>query len=266
MPGMATDPQFSPEILLRPFAGFEAIYQGVVSTTPLLFSEYVTGTAADATDAEAGRNGISTKLVKGISVPLGARVQIWLPSVLNREQSDYSWQIVWRLRSPGDAQQQQVPFHLRSQSYGATDTIPATGGPRIILPAAYETLIYPATEPLTANGRASSNLRIDEISPRADSLPLPLLPGALGTGYYQQGVLDPLGTLPFGAYGGVPSYNSFFTNAKGDELILGVHRASGGAAWGFGGGDPDELLSLLFGVAGGPLPDVGIYVSIGTAP
>lgn len=259
------DGQFGPQIILRPYAGFEQRYGGVSAATPLMFTEYVTGSASDALDPQAGTPGYSSRLMRGIPVPQGARVQIMLPGVLNFADQTYLWQIVWRMRNPGDAARQegQLGWHFPKQANGTPDTRFAAPNSRYVIPAAFETILYAQTEPLGANTRASGNLRIETVSPRWDYLSLPILPDG-NTGEYQQGVLDPGGsTGPSGACN--PSYNSYFTNAKGDELLIGLYRdTSVDPTWNFAQNGADQMVAMLFG-AGTPT-DVGIYVSFGSSP
>lgn len=259
------DGQFGAQVILRPFSGFETVYGtgAVPGTTPLLFNEYVGGSTRDAYDAEAGQPGVSSKLVRGIAVPSGARVQVFLPSVLSQEQAGYTWQIVWRSRNPGDAEKRdgQIGWHFPKQANGAPETI-ATPLSRFVIPAAYESILYNQAEPTTDTGRATGNLRIETVSPRADTIPLPLLPDG-SEGYYEQGIIDPGSTLPYAVYGGYPSYSTFYTNAKGDEMILGLYRDD--AAWDFSIGGTDGLVSALFG-SSAPTTNIGVYVSFGSSP
>lgn len=255
------DPQFGPYTILRPYSGFETEYEGEAGNTPIPFAEYVNGAASEALDPQAGQPGYSGVLLRGVPVPFGARVQIALPSVLNTQVSGYSWQIVWRLRNNASAwaQEGQGGFHFPKQANGITETtVPPAA--RFIIPALYETILFPGSEPGTANGRATGTLRIENISPRADNLPLPFLPGG-ARGYYEQGVLDPATTEPWATQQGLPSYNSFFTNAKGNELLLGLYRAAL-PNWTFA--TTDKLVASMFG-ASSPV-NLGVYVAFGSAP
>lgn len=265
--GTLVDAQFGPQIILRPYAGFATQYNGAAADTPIMFTEYVNGSTAEALDAQAGTPGYSPRLMRGVSVPEGARVQIMLPGALNLSNQTYYWQIVWRMRNPGDAARQegQLGWHFPKQANGVADTRIGIAGSRVLIPAAYETILYAQSEPAGANDRATGNLRIEGVSPRWSTLPLPILPD--GTrGDYQQGVFDPGGTT--GAQSASsPSYNSYFTNAKGDELLIGLFRdTTGSPSWDLL--DPlagdDRIVTAMFG-PGSP-NDIGVYVSFGSSP
>jgi len=259
------DGQFGPQAILRPFAGFEVVYDASPGTTPIMFNEQIAGTAADALDPQAGRTGYSPYLMRGLAVPEGARVQILLPGLLAQVNPLYTWQIVWRMRNPGDAaaREGQINWHFPKQVYGVADTRGGATEPRVIIPSIYETVLYSEAEPVGANDRVTGHLRIDTVSPRSDNRPRPFLPA--GTrGEYEQGIVDPGGTQPWVAAAfGFPSYNSYFSNAKGDEMLLALYRDA--APWDFfGGGADDAVISDLFGV--NSPNDLGVYVSFGSAP
>ena len=260
------DGQFGPQIILRPYAGFATQYQGASADTPIMFTEYVSGASSDALDPQAGTPGYSPRLMRGVAVPEGARVQILLPGAINLGGQTYYWQIAWRMRNPGDASRQegQLNWHFPKQAPGVADTRIGIAGARYLIPAAFETILYAQSEPGTVNTRASGNLRIEGVSPQWDTLPLPILPD--GTrGDYQQGVFDPGGTI--GAQSASsPSYNSYFTNAKGDELLIGLFRDTTVApSWDFTANTGDDrILAQMFGV--GSPTDIGVYVSFGSSP
>lgn len=255
------DAQFGTHAILRPFVGFEAVYQGIAGNIPLQFTEVTSGSPSEATDPLAGRPGYSAKLLRGIAVPFGARVQIVLPSLLNTQQSSYTWQLVWRLRGPGDAQASdgRIGFNFPKTANGAPQTVGGVAQPRVLIVASYETILYSATEP-AGSGRATDSLRIDTVSPKMDVIPRPFLPD--GTqGVYEQGVYDPSSAVPWAAYGGQPSYSSYFTNAKGNELLLGLYRDED-PDWDFTA--DDAVVAALFGATSAS--DVGVYLCTGSAP
>lgn len=252
------DAQFGVQTVLRPYVGFESVYAtGVSGSTPIPFVEAGEG----PTDPEAGKPGYSPRLLRGIPVAFGSRIQIALPSILNTEDSGYTWQIVWRLRGPGDGMRSdgRLGWHFPKTANGQPEAVGGMPTDRILIPALYETILYTSAEP-AGDGRASSNLRIAVTSPKSDVVPLPLLPGGV-TGYYQQGVIDPGGTFPWSGLGPYPSYSSYFTNAKGDEMILVLYRDSV-TDWDFATTD-----ALVYSMFGPNSPSgIGVYVCQGTSP
>jgi hypothetical protein len=276
------DAQFTVAGVLRPFDGFEAVYQGQAVTIPIAFP----GTLDD----DAGKPGFSPYLLRGMPVPMGAKMALWFPQVTNDAEGnqliDYRYLLVWRLRNVGDFQRRRLPYHLSKEAVGAPDTwlagSPAQPLNQFVLPSATETVLYqqpevtlPAPIPgvITAPGRAQGNLRTELINIPGDLLAtfvtagLPLLPpnaapnfanvfpqppatggnGIRPLGAYQQGVIDPRisNTAP-GAM-----FRPYFTVAKGDELIVICYRNNnvdaipGSAAWNFGG--LDQQFSNLYG-------------------
>jgi len=258
---MGTDAQFGVQAILRPYSGFESMYQGKDCKAPLIFNESVVGSSRDATDPLAGTPGYSPRLLGGFAVPFGARVQVLLPGVLSTQDATYTWQIVWRMRNPRDASASdgRLGWNFPKFANGTPETIAAVQHPRVLIPALYETIVFGATAPVGSE-RAVGNLHIDVVSPQVDSIPLPYLPSG-ARGVYEQGVIDPGGTEPWAGQGGYPSYSSYFTNAKGNELVLALYR-TGEDTWDFA--NTDALVAALFG-ASSPR-DLGVYVSTGSAP
>jgi hypothetical protein len=289
------DAQFTLASVLRPFDGFEAVYQGQSSLVPIAFP----GTL----DPDAGRPGFSPYLLAGLPVPLGAKVQLWFPAVVGLSDDqpvlDYKYLLIWRLRNVGDFQRRRLSYHLLKESYGAADTLLAPAEPaRFVLPAATETVVYQQAEPLpippllTGPGPGQGVLRTETIAVPSDSAellpsvglpllppnaapnfasPFPAAPSVTPLGAYQQGVIDPQYALvaPYALF------RPYFTVAKGDELIIVAARNSAAAAplWDFS--TFDFQFSNLYGTnafppsgttSHKPFPDLGIYVFTGSNP
>lgn len=291
------DAQFTLASILRPFEGFEAVYQGQSVFIPIAFP----GTL----DEDAGRPGFSPYLLKGLPVPMGAKMQLWFPAVAGfAEQQppeiyDYKYVLIWRLRNVGDFQRNRLPYHLRKESFGAPDTYLAPSDPnRFVLPAATEAVLYQQNEPsavaplTTFPGPGLANLRTEQIDVPSDrteeltSCGLPLLPPnsapafanafpSTGTsttplGAYEQGIIDPADSdlAPYALY------RPYFTVAKGDELIIACYRnnniGSSSLLWDFS--TTDQQFSNLYGTnafgseSHKPFPDLGIYVFAGSNP
>lgn len=292
------DAQFTVASVLRPFDGFEAVYQGKAITIPIVFP----GTLDD----DAGKPGFSPYLLAGLPVPLGAKMQLWFPAVAGLADGqpvyDYRYVLTWRLRNVGDFQRRRLPYHLKKESNGAPDTWLAGSASSpdnlFVLPAATETVLYqqpeapPSTGIVTSPGFGFGNLRSEAVDVPSDLLEtavtagLPLLPpnsapnfanafpqpptasGQTPLGAFQQGVIDPAvsNLAPY------PLFRPYFTVAKGDELIISCYRnnsPNSAIAWDFAA--TDQQFSNLYGtnaygVSHKPFPDLGIYVFAGSNP
>ena len=249
------DAQFTVASVLRPFDGFEARYQGHSIFTPIVFP----GTLDD----DAGKPGFSPYLLKGLPVPMGAKMALWFPAVVGAAEGipvfDYRYVLIWRLRNVGDFQRRRLPYHLSKESVGAPDSYLAPSSPdRFVLPAATETVVYQQPEPalpsppipglITAQGPSQGNLRtevIDVPSDLAEALVtagLPLLPPNAAPNFANAFPLPPTappppnGVNPLGAFqqgiidpsvSNLAPYSMFrpyYTVAKGDELMIACYR------------------------------------------
>jgi len=298
------DAQFTLAAVLRPFDGFEFVYQDQPILVPIAFPGVL--------DEDAGKPGFSPYLLKGLAVPMGAKMQIWFPAVVGLNETspvlDYKYQLIWRLRNTGDFQRRQKPYHLSKESFGAPDTFLAgdSSDPldQFVLPACSETVLYQQAEPAPAGGFTTTpgpglgNLRSEFIAVPSDTLDtlntagLPFLPpnaapnlnnpfpvppivapsNVKPLGFFEQGVVDP--RVNNGAPGAL--FRPYFTVAKGDELMVMAYRNNdipGSLNWNFH--TLDFQFSNLYGTnafppAGTtshkPFPDLGIYVFAGSNP
>lgn len=259
------DAQFGLVSILRPFDGFESVYSGQSVTKPIMFT--VNG---EALDSQAGTTGYSPKLLRGLSVPFGSRIVVWLPLAYGFNVTNlwyYKWSISWRLRNVYDFRQKRIPFHYPKQGPG----VPDTGSSRVVIPAAVNQIAYTQLPP----GPGSSNpnatttaLNSDTVSPNYIARVLPLLPDGT-SGQYQQGIL-PATSVAIPPY--APAYVPYEIQCEGDELLIGVTREVVADVGGFSEANwnfttPDQYLSELFGNGTGTsYPDIGVYVSAGSAP
>jgi hypothetical protein len=253
------DAQFSLIQSLRPPEGFVAAYEGQANGRAIAMP----GTL----DSNAGEAGYDADLMAGVNVPLGAKMMLWFPDIVNSEgpvvQQPYTYQLIWRMRTPIDYRDDRKPFHLAQQRPGAPDTsVPvAAGRVRFFLPAATETVVFNQAEPGAA--LAVPNLRRESLNVIGNGNPPALFPFvppyALGnTGIVQQGVLDPGGATPLTADS--PLYMPYFTIAKGDELMIWVTRTAAGN-WAFAAADLG--FATLYGSTD---EDVGVLVTVGSSP
>lgn len=285
--------------ILRPFPGFENVYQGVAGDVPVAFP----GTLDD----DAGELGFSPYLLKGTPCPLGAKTVVYIPAITQGLEPvvavDYGYLLVWRLRNLGDQtrdfeKQRANPrgYHLTKESFAAQDTLLAPAEPdRFLIPAVIETVVYqqPEVGPFaSARGLGVGNLRGELIAVPGDNFSfgvtagLPLLapgaappfanaypPSGIATtplGLFQQGVADPavVSSAP------LPLFRPYFTVAKGDDLVIIAARRPldeipAVPVWDFT--DEDEGFSNLYGVNSAgpthpPFENLGIYVMFGSSP
>ena len=280
---MSNDAQLGIVRILRPYVGFEAIYEGQSSVKPIMFTE-PTGdsTGGQMLDPSAGQSGYNPWLVRGVPVSPGQRVVIWLPAIVATElevgTEPYNFLIWWRYRNAFDYRNspERIPYHFPSQTPGVADTTPLIAGPRVVIPAAQQSVLFAEQEVATVGGRSIFNLRANDVSPRPGNDPFIFQPlivdssGATKNGVIQQGLLDP--TVVGTPLADLPLYNSYDLIALGDELLIGAYRLGttnvNFANWNFVGGiHTDILFSDLFGNGlGTAFTNIGIYIQTGKAP
>jgi hypothetical protein len=229
---VVTGPQMSMARVLTPYKGFADDYQGVSGYTPLMVTEG--GVAVDYSQAD---------LLKGIPVTMGSRIVMWVPSVASIVAGDvvdyYNWFPTWRLRNVHDLITAQLPAHYPSSQ-------PGRGG-QYFVPAAAHSVVYNQAEPAISTGDAAVQkvyLECFQVQPGRSPIGFPLIPGG-GPSTYQTGT-----NLT------QPSWQVFDFTCQGDELLLGVYKASG-TPWDFNGAD-------LY--IGGILSAQGAFVSFGVSP
>ncbi len=267
------DPQMGIVRILRPYKGFEAVYDAQPANTPIMFTE-----GGMPLDQNAGNTGYSPYLLKGLPVVQGQRVSIWLPAIVANDLIGtiipYSYLFIWRYRNVYDFRNDEArpPFSFPFQDQGIADTTAIIGGPRVIIPAANQSIVFSEAEVVTIGGRAVINVRANDASPRQGNIPFVLPPlildsaGVTKNAVTQQGLFDPNVDA---TTANPPLYNTYDLVALGDELLIGVYRAvSSIANWEFTTvPTADKIFSDLFGNGlGKTYPDIGIYVTVGKAP
>lgn len=291
------DPQFGLTAILRPYVGFDAqtggveCYQGVSGDTPIMFTE-----GGVVFDPQAGKPGYSKRLIKGLSVPFGTRISIWLPSLTTFSGTEdsttvkYTWQLIWRQRNVFDYRAQRIAFHYPKQGIGVPDLTAGDQPPeRVIIPAAGHSIIVNSAnpgsstsatvDPFDAIGQVFSERFRPTKAIGMSALPLaPAVPGIVPPtpmAIVAQGILD-FGALGAKAY--FPIFQTVEVQALGDELLIActkdVSSTGSFVNWDFTAVLQDLLFSFIFGTVvqpnsenllGGPFPDLGVYVNVGVA-
>lgn len=258
---MADDPQFGIIFVLRPYPGFEAIYQGQpasgAAAVPLMLSE-----AGLELDAQAGTPGYDPSLVRGLPIPQGAKVVLWVPdvvaTVLGLGASQYNYWIIWRARNTADYRRTRAPYHFPKQIEG----VPETGvdpGPRVIIPAAMQSIVYNQPE-VAAGAVQTQQAHAERIAFGGPTMELPLNSDGL-RGVIQQGVQT---TAALNRHTR-PSWveHKLVDDARGDELLIAVTRNDIGGAhpnWELGAGEADAAFAGFYGSV---FADLGLQVIVG---
>lgn len=201
-------------------------YNGYPGSVPIMFSE-----GGMPLDDMAGRNGYSRTLVRGVQVPMGARVLVWLPRLvllpnelvpLPEQQSMYQWEFSFRIRNLTDFNSLRSPYHLASGRAGAASfpdegEVPGTSEVRVPVPASDHSVIFNGVEPPNSPlARVVTERMLKEgFQTRSGRDLLPLIPGKFGVlggnhaevagvgfvegpGQYQQGIVSNLSPWPPG--------------------------------------------------------------------
>lgn len=275
---------FSNFATLRPFPDFMSKYEGLNALeTPIALPGVL--------DARAGSPGYDPALLAGQPVPMGSQVMVWLPRFTQpfygaTVTPTYNYQFVWRIRPLQDQTSDTSDLltgHFgrtlpgAPQDAGASPNFPGDPGPRVVIPAAFETV--QVTSSVVGDPRSISvqtaMYQVAGIGNAASPYAAPILssyPGAvvgapkagasamLSQGLYPNGNGSPVPTNDNAAFSGGPQYVVAKTQALGDELIVLISRASQGgeANWDFE--TLDKGLATMFNPS---YPNVGIYVATG---
>lgn len=255
---------------LRPPPTFQDFYEGVnANENPLYLTRG--GMALDPLAREAGYD---PNLVKGLPVPLGSRIIIWVPNLFYAIGGPpptlipYTWGFTWRLRSVRDYNLNagdRPPYHYTG-AQGADDTSGAAAVERSPIPAAYESAVYQQAEPAADTDRALVTVRTADFEFTGGGIAGPLLASG-ARGVVQQGITDP-GVVTNSDQAAWVKHSLL---AAGDELLVSIRRetANPNEDWSFA--DIDQQLAELLGVGNAPnahpiYKDVGVFVHTGTDP
>lgn len=259
-------PEFSIKRVLRPFKGFEQVYQGLPAYTPICLCER--NQPYDPL-AKRGTPGYDPNLVYGVPGNMGTRCSIEFPMVQWTSGilfNPYDYSLNWRLRNTRDHNtnpEQRVPYHIAKSGAGVPETLPPNPGPRVPIYGIRETAVYAQTEPTLGNPGVVV-LRSLLINPRLNVQAPPVMPDG-SQGAIQQGIQP--STSPSGRYK-MPYMLNYETQAIGDDLVICITRSDEVEPdWGFAEGETDHGLSIFFGNGDGvEYEDLGVLLSWGVAP
>jgi hypothetical protein len=235
------DPQATNGFILRPQAGFEAIYNGTARLNPIAMYPVLNG-VHPPTDPLVRSPNIDPTLLAYAPVALGATVMILIPRALFQGESVqetlYTYELRWRLRQLSDWQKAasaaspNVPYHLDT-GLGPNDLVP--------IPPYTSEVINPAVVGTGINPFVAAGTR----------------------GISGQGQMDPA-VNPFAV-----QPNFFFPPilrpCVGDQLSIVAYRSADPANWDFA--STDAPFSNIYGAdVGGDghpvLPNLGIWLII----
>jgi len=254
---VTADAQFGMAKILRPFDGYDNVYQGLsAGGFAINLSE-----GGVPLDSNAGKPGYDPNLVRGVPVPLGSRIVLWLPcfGVSAKAMYRYNYHIIWRMRTLFDFRTSRVNYHLPRQAAGPRDTTPVTGGDRVVIPACVNPALYNSVNPGTPLGVSDLEAYPELIIPSNNPATGTFLTPQGVNGVVQQGIADPA-TVPSA---NDPWWLYYETQAAGDEMILGVTRNLPlPANWNFLPGGNDNSMHEFFASS-----DVaGVFAFAGSAP
>jgi hypothetical protein len=287
---VVVEPRIVRARVLRPYVGFEAVYEGVAATTPVSFYEI----SADATDPIqtlddlAGQAGYDPHLERFVPVPFGSRVTVWIPYCVFYDgrgeqgvtvEQVYDYTFHWRIRNT-EAYARQLQAGKPGRGYHSEKLAgfdePGPLPTRVSIPACTNSIIIEQTE-VAGSLQQRSNVRRERLrvlSSAADTAFLALLPDGTPA-VRQQGVYDngnSVGAPP--EIGQSELYLKVDMDAAGDELLIQAQRYDAfdtppGVVWAFAG--IDAPFSNVYGANLGGIAHVqpvgsGIYLLYGSAP
>jgi len=252
-----SDAQMGMFQVIRPFSGFEAVYQGQDGTIPIAFP----GTL----DPDAGKPGMNASLLAGIPTPLGSRLLLQIPMTGYLGESGvvltsgYEYQFVWRTRNQGwfsaaaAGNRQVSAYHLPSEEVGRNA--------EFFIPGTSDVEVFEQAEPVS--GAATLNVLQQRYRPKITTgWVQPLLPNGAAAAW-QQGTYK--STTSPEALG--PSWVPLWLDASGDELLILAYKVTSGEPWDFANTSADLAFSNTYGTNHGGLPNnpnIGIILSTGT--
>lgn len=261
-----SNPQMTCFAAVRPFQGFEGIYQGQPGTVPVAFP----GTL----DPLAGTPKYARNLLAGIDVPLGARLLIQIPIVIDLYtcESIYTYQLMWRSRNQqrfvqGMLSGGKIPpsagFHINGDVVGRREFGADPSTDLYFIPGGSDVELFEQNAPV-GNGAAIVVARQQNYSlVMEESWAQPLLPGGAGPAIWQQGVYQ----YSSAQSNGGPTFFPLWVDSCGDELTILAYKNESSDPWDFNEGGTDHGFSNTFGSNANGLPNnpnIGILISMGT--
>lgn len=193
-------------------------YDGAPGQIPIMFTE-----DGKALDPSAGKPGYSSSLLRGLPVPFGSRVLLWLPK-LNQPCNDstesspqYQWQFMFRLRSLADFKATRSAYHLIGSEPSSSGLNP--------IPVATNGVIYNSSEPSSSIASIVTQRVLQEGFRTQDPSPFPpFVPGGVPFPSYGQGVSDKAGDSEV-------LFDILEVQCAGDELLIGLTKTTGFWDW-----------------------------------
>jgi hypothetical protein len=255
-----SDAQLTNVTSVRPIKNFEAVYQGQDGTIPIAFPGVL--------DPLAGSEGYAADLLAGISTPLGSRVLIEIPMVIDQYLSvpTYAYQLIWRLRNQNSFVQtvtqgrQGAGYHIPSEQLGRNEIQTHPTSQLFFIPGASDVEIFVGADP---GGTSPGTLSVRQqryIPKLGDSWVQPLTEAG-DNGIWQQGAYQFTSNVNCSG----PTWFPISTVAQGDELMILVYKTNSAQDWDFTG--PDKGFSNTYGNNDGGLPlnpHIGILVATGS--
>ena len=249
--------------VVRPFDGFEGVYQGLAGTVPIAFP----GTP----DPLAGRPGYASNLLAGITMPLGARALVQIPMTVDlyTPEPEYTYQFLWRMR--GDqlfkdqmearvAAEAPAGYHLRGEQPGRRE-LQSSRSELVFMPGSSDIEIFEEDPAPVGSALSTVVVRQQRYRPTMGaSWVQPRLPNG-ESAIWQQGTYQ----YSSDDNNSGPTWFPIWTDVNGDDLLILVYKNAGESNWDFAG--DDAAFSNTSGTNNGGLPknpNVGILISTGT--
>lgn len=268
--------------ILKPLPDFELKYQGIpVASNPIA----IPGTL----DPSAGKPGFDENLLAGIPVPVGGDALFYFPRIVPPYGSTsprYIYSVIWRMREIAAATEdptQRLSGNLGRRLPGVPEASGSDPGPRFVIPAAVETIVFTEAEPANDSAPGTNNVRTLQEQMFGGEWQAPLSPnfpngsalgadklnaaGIVSQGLYPDTAISGVGP-DFGRAGwrGGPNYNARARKIWGNELIVLVSRETGvDVNWDFAG--VDASFSEFYGTNNNtrpPIPNTGIQLYTGS--
>jgi hypothetical protein len=244
-----SDPQTSMCTILKPYQGFERIYQGQLLSVPVPLTG-VEGTAVPLADLPPSGPDYDPGMLRYVPVPMGSVINLWFPRIgqvgEGWAETSYTYQLRWRLRSIQDRiASDSVKVYQTVQTKGGI-TAPAASQPQLAVPASLGEVITPVL-PTDYNGNLGLNLQSATL---ADS-----------QGFYGTSVLNVENIIRGPLY-----FPPRQVLCVGNELAIYAYRVTSNPTdqWDFT--NQDQGFSMFYGTGNPPsqhpwYPSHGIYLA-----